>query len=119
MCIRDRASDEWAKISTPKRHIILEPLNVLHIVQSLSLIHIYVKDPSLKAELKECSGIGTEATRAGIIDGLQKRGFLAIDKKNLVPTDKACMAIKFLPETITYPDTTAVWDCLLYTSRCV
>lgn len=80
------------------------------LLKAMKEIYKYVKDPSLKAELKECSGIGTEATRAGIIDGLQKRGFLAIDKKNLVPTDKACMAIKFLPETITYPDTTAVWE---------
>ena len=36
-------------------------------------IYRYVKDEGLKAELKECSGIGTEATRAGIIEKFLKK----------------------------------------------
>jgi len=48
-------------------------------------IYKYVKDKSLQPLLKECQGIGTEARRSGIIETLQKRGFLALEKKHLVP----------------------------------
>ena len=73
-------------------------------------IHKFVRDANLRAELRECSGIGTEATRAGIIEKLQNSGFLALSKKYLLPTDKANLAVKILPESLTYPDTTAVWE---------
>ncbi|WP_196607222.1 DNA topoisomerase III [Pectinatus frisingensis] len=80
------------------------------LLKAMKDIYKYVKDDSLKTELKECSGIGTEATRAGIIDKLQTSGFLSLQKKYLVPTEKARMAVTVLPEDITYPDTTAVWE---------
>lgn len=80
------------------------------LLKAMKEIYKFVKNDSLKAELKECSGIGTEATRAGIIDDLQKMGFLILEKKYLVPTEKAEMAIKVLPNELTYPDTTAVWE---------
>ena len=73
-------------------------------------IHKHVRDPKLKAELKECSGIGTEATRAGIIEEIQKKGFLVLSKKFLVPTDIGKMIVKILPPELTYPDTTAIWE---------
>lgn len=80
------------------------------LLKAMKEIFRYVKDKNLSAELKECSGIGTEATRAGIIDKLQKAGFLGVEKKYLVPLEKAYMAVKVLPDEITYPDTTAVWE---------
>lgn len=80
------------------------------LLKAMKEIYKYVKDDSLKDELKECSGIGTEATRAGIIEALQSREFLRLDKKYLMPTEKAEMAVKVLPEEITYPDTTALWE---------
>lgn len=80
------------------------------LLKAMKEIYKYVRDEALKAELKECSGIGTEATRAGIIEQLQKGGFLRTEKKYLVPTEKAEMAVKVLPEEITYPDVTAVWE---------
>ena len=70
----------------------------------------YVKSAELKAELKECSGIGTEATRAGIIEKLQTSGFLQLKGKFLEPTEKARMAVKVLSDEIIYPDTTAIWE---------
>ena len=80
------------------------------LLKAMKEIYKYVKDSSLKAELKECSGIGTEATRAGIIENLLKRHFLTLEKKKLLPTEKARMAVKVLPPEITLPDTTAVWE---------
>ena len=80
------------------------------LLKAMKEIHKYVLDANLRAELKECSGIGTEATRAGIIEKLQSSGFLTLSKKYLLPTDKASFAVKILPKSLTYPDTTAVWE---------
>ena len=60
--------------------------------------------------MKECSGIGTEATRAGIIEKLQTAGFLQMKGKFLEPTEKARMTVKVLPEDMIYPDTTAILE---------
>lgn len=70
----------------------------------------YVKDKDLQPMLRECSGIGTEATRAGIIEHLQEMGFLKLEKKKLVPTDKAKSLCAALGDELLYPDTTALWE---------
>ncbi len=80
------------------------------LLQAMKEIHKYVKDKSLKEKLKSVSGIGTEATRAAIIDALLESDFLRLEKKHIVPTEQAYMMMKFLPETITWPDTTALWE---------
>jgi DNA topoisomerase III len=80
------------------------------LLKAMKEIYKYVKEPALKIELKECSGIGTEATRAGIIDKLQTSSFLRLEKKYLLPMEKANMLVEVLPEEFTYPDTTAVWE---------
>ena len=46
-----------------------------------------VEDPAIRETLKETEGIGTEATRAQVIDGLRFQGFLCVKGKHLVPTD--------------------------------
>ena len=80
------------------------------LLAAMKNIGAYVKDTSLKPILKTCSGIGTEATRAGEIELLQARHYLKLEKKNLVPTEKAMMIIDLLPGSITYPDITALWE---------
>jgi len=80
------------------------------LLKAMKEIYKYVKDDGLKASLKEFNGIGTEATRAGIIEKLQSSNYLALEKGKLIPTEIAEMAVKILPDEITYPDTTAVWE---------
>ena len=80
------------------------------LLQAMKEIHKYVKDKTLAVSLKECKGIGTEATRAGIIEGLKKAKFVTTTKKYLTPTDTGCRVISILPDKITYPDTTALWE---------
>ena len=80
------------------------------LLQAMKEIYKFVKNDTLKGELKECSGIGTEATRAGIIEKLQSAGFLKLSGKFFEPTEKAKTAVKILPDEIIYPDTTAVWE---------
>ena len=88
------------------------------LVQGMKDIHKYVKNPESKKQLKDVYGIGTEATRATIIDDLIKRGFLNFmtgkNKKNLQPTEKAFMLVDALPDEMTYPDATAIWEDKLH-----
>lgn len=69
-----------------------------------------VTDARLKQILKETSGLGTEATRAGIIKTLLERGFLQKRKKNLISTDMGRALIDALPEPVKEPGTTALWE---------
>ena len=84
------------------------------LVQGMKDIHKYVKNPESKKQLKDVYGIGTEATRAAIIDDLIKREFLKVVKKNLYPTEKAYLLIDALPDEMTYPDATAIWEDKLH-----
>ena len=84
------------------------------LVQGMREIHKYVKNPESKKQLKDVYGIGTEATRAAIIDDLIQRGFLKVSKKILVPTEKAYLLIDALPDEMTYPDATAIWEDKLH-----
>ena len=65
-------------------------------------------------EEAERQGIGTPATRAGIIEKLVKKGFLTREgsgkTKNLIPTQKGRELIAVMPETIQSPDMTADWE---------
>ena len=80
------------------------------LLKAMKEIHKYVHDKELAASLKECSGIGTEATRAGMIDELEKRGFIKKAGKNFVPTEIATSMCRILPESLIYPDLTARWE---------
>lgn len=63
---------------------------------------------------KEFCGIGTPATRAGVLEKLVKVNLLERkgDKKTkyLIPTDKGTALITILPEVIGSPLTTAQWE---------
>ena len=61
----------------------------------------------------ERKGIGTPATRAGIIEKLVKGGFIerrGEKVKQLLPTDKGRNLIAVLPETLRSPLLTAQWE---------
>lgn len=75
-------------------------------------IHKYVKDAEAKKRLRAVSGIGTEATRAAIIEDLIRRKFLKAQgkKKQLIPQSVAELLVDALPDAMTYPDKTAVWE---------
>ena len=66
----------------------------------------------MKKQLKAVSGIGTEATRANIIDELISRGFMKTSGKKQVlsPTETGYLLVDALPDELLYPDETAVWE---------
>ncbi|EJX0633917.1 DNA topoisomerase III [Salmonella enterica] len=70
----------------------------------------FVSDERLKQRLKESAGLGTEATRAGIIETLLKRGYIKKEKRHLVSTDSAATLMAMLPDIVKDPGMTALWE---------
>jgi len=76
----------------------------------------FVDDEVLRDRLKEARGIGTPATRAEIIGGLKKQGFLIAQGKNIVPTETGLSLFGVLKQAdpaLVDPGVTAQLECLL------
>ena len=61
----------------------------------------------------ERKGLGTPATRAGIIENLIFKGFIERDKKNLIATNKGISLITIVADTFKSAETTAKWEMKL------
>lgn len=83
------------------------------LLSAMTGIARFVKDKQLKKVLRETDGIGTEATRAGIIELLFKRGFLIKKGRNIQSTEAGKTLIAALPELAIQPDMTAHWEMQL------
>ncbi len=80
------------------------------LIAAMKSVGKQVDNPALKKVLRETSGIGTEATRASIIETLLQRGFVQRQKKHLISTATGRNLIALLPNEIKDPVTTAVWE---------
>ena len=80
------------------------------LLKAMNEVYRYVLDNEIKKILKETDGIGTAATQAGIIKELIDSGMLTKKGKNLISSPAARSLIHALPENITLPDLTAVWE---------
>ncbi|WP_414041195.1 DNA topoisomerase 3 [Acidithiobacillus sp. M4-SHS-6] len=80
------------------------------LIEAMSNIHKVVEDESAKAKLKETSGLGTEATRASIIETLLTRGFLERKGKQILSTQAGRALVHALPKDLTDPVLTARWE---------
>jgi DNA topoisomerase-3 len=80
------------------------------IIEAMCGIHRYVSDPEIKKQLREEDGIGTEATRAEIIKALFLRKYVEKKGKQVISTEKGRGLIDILPDSITKPDLTALWE---------
>ncbi|MDH1314097.1 DNA topoisomerase III [Shewanella xiamenensis] len=83
------------------------------LLSAMTGINRYVTDPEIRKILKETDGLGTEATRAGIIELLFKRGFIQRQGKSIVATEVGKGLINSLPLSATTPDMTALWEASL------
>ena len=61
----------------------------------------------------ERKGLGTPATRAGIIENLIFKGFIERDKKNLIVTEKGKNIIEIMADNLKSAETTAKWEMKL------
>ncbi|CAJ7329271.1 DNA topoisomerase III family protein [Burkholderia pseudomallei] len=80
------------------------------LIKAMKGVAKLVSDPRLKQILKDTTGIGTEATRASIIQGLIARGYLLKKGRAVRASDAAFMLIDAIPAAIADPGTTAVWE---------
>ncbi len=83
------------------------------LLSAMTGIARFVQDKQLKKILRETDGLGTEATRAGIIELLFKRGFLIKKGRNIHSTEAGRTLIFSLPDIATQPDMTAHWEMQL------
>lgn len=83
------------------------------LLAAMTGISRYVSDAEIKKVLKDTDGLGTDATRAGIIDLLFKRGFLQRLGKSITATEVGKALINALPKLATLPDMTAQWEATL------
>lgn len=60
----------------------------------------YLQNKDDQNIIKKVEGIGTEATRAGIIESLKQRNYIVIEKKQIVPTQKGIDFIRIFPSDI-------------------
>ena len=70
----------------------------------------FIEDKAQKAILKDTQGLGTEATRANIIETLIKREYLRREKKLLILTSKGRKIISLVQDNLKSPVTTAKWE---------
>lgn len=82
------------------------------LIEAMKFVHRFVSDPGAKATLKDTMGIGTEATRAGILETLKKRGYLVQDskKKTLASTDIGRAVVGLSPTAMRDVASTAVLE---------
>ncbi|MFT6733517.1 MAG: DNA topoisomerase-3 [Polaribacter sp.] len=96
------------KQTTPPKHFTDATL-----LAAMTGISRYVKEAEIRKILRETDGLGTEATRAGIIELLFNRQYLKREGKQIVSTLIGKKLISSLPEAATLPDMTAQWESQL------
>lgn len=80
------------------------------LIQAMSGIARYVRDPKIKQLLRATDGIGTPATQASIIQTLFDRRFIEKRGRHVISTPIGRALIQSLPEIATQPDMTALWE---------
>jgi DNA topoisomerase-3 len=83
------------------------------LMQAMVNIAAHVSDLRVKAILTEADGIGTPATRPGIIETLFERGYVWRRGKAIVSTPIGRALAASLPATATTPDMTAEWEATM------
>lgn len=83
------------------------------LIEAMANIHKFVKDPDVRAQLKENQGIATEATRADAIELQIRRDYVARKGKTLISTPLGKEIDAALPEAVKDPGMTALWESYL------
>ena len=93
------------KYTTPPKHFTEDTL--------LKAMEVAGNDALEKSIEVERKGLGTPATRAGIIENLIFKGFIERDKKNLIATNKGISLVTIVSDTFKSAETTAGWEMKL------
>ena len=98
--IKDKEIKE--KYTTPPKHFTEDTL--------LKAMETAGNDALQKGVEVERRGLGTPATRAGIIENLISKDFIERDKKNLIATKKGKALIEIVEDNFKSAKTTAKWE---------
>lgn len=90
------------KFTQPPKHFTEDTL-----LKSMEIAGNEALEKGVKVERK---GLGTPATRAGIIENLIYKGFVERDKKNLIATHKGISLVTIVSDTFKSAETTAKWE---------
>ncbi|MCM0599438.1 type IA DNA topoisomerase [Periweissella fabalis] len=85
------------------------------LISAMKMVSKKLSDTQEQAILKDTQGIGTEATRANIIEKLKQKKYLTVEKNNLIvsPAGKIlCQAVATQPLLVS-PEMTAKWELAL------
>ena len=93
------------KYTSPPKHFTEDTL--------LKAMEVAGNDALEKGIGVERKGLGTPATRAGIIENLIFKGFIERDKKNLIATNKGISLVTIVSDTFKSAETTAEWEMKL------
>ena len=93
------------KFTQPPKHFTEDTL--------LKAMEIAGNDALEKSVEVERKGLGTPATRAGIIENLIFKGFVERDKKNLIATHKGISLVTIVEDSFKSAKTTAEWEMKL------
>ena len=80
------------------------------LINAMAGIARYVENPKVKSVLRESAGIGTEATRASIIETLKQRNYVQLNGKIILSTEHGRHFIDSVPGRIKDPAVTAWWE---------
>ncbi|CAM3787413.1 DNA topoisomerase 3 [Vreelandella rituensis] len=80
------------------------------LLDAMTSIHRFVEDPKIRAMLKEGDGIGTEATRANILEKLVKHGLIVREKKLIKSTMAGQAHYHLMPQAMTTPDMAGLFE---------
>ena len=89
------------------------PFTDATLLSAMTGIARFVQDKNLKKVLRATDGLGTEATRAGIIELLFRRTFLFKKGRYIHSSPAGRALIHSLPEMAARPDMTAHWESTL------
>ncbi|GAB3339954.1 DNA topoisomerase III [Chromohalobacter beijerinckii] len=87
-----------------------EPFSDASLIKAMMNIARYVDDDAVRRTLRDTDGLGTEATRAGILETLITRGYVIRQQGALRATRTGRALIQALPDTATRPERTALWE---------
>lgn len=90
------------KFTQPPKHFTEDTL-----LKSMEIAGNEALEKGIEVERK---GLGTPATRAGIIENLIYKGFVERDKKNLIATHKGISLVTIVSDTFKSAETTAKWE---------
>lgn len=90
------------KFTQPPKHFTEDTL-----LKSMEIAGNEALEKGVEVERK---GLGTPATRAGIIENLIYKGFVERDKKNLIATHKGISLVTIVADSFKSAETTAKWE---------